>query len=321
MNRIILLLGLILSGSSWGQSFAPAPGIIGSTAIHKDSSIIIDWASGVSINRGPMNITNLAAGLATFGVDSDGVGPATGSVVVSLGDGGEAIITFDEPIINGAGPDFAIFENGFADDYIELGFVEVSSDGVNYYRFEGISETPTDVQTTNFSFTDCRYIHNLAGKYRFDYGTPFDLQDLIGTPGLDVNQITHVKIIDVIGSIDPLIGTMDSQGNIINDPFPTEFESSGFDLDAVAVMHSATESIEELNGVRVQVYPNPSKGIVTIESDRTLEYHVFDVQGREVLDGIVENSIQLDLKSFDSGMYTIRFISENSIYIRKLNLQ
>lgn len=321
MNRLLLVFALLLSGYSWGQSYAPAPGSIGSTAIHKDSSVIIDWATGVSVNRGPMNITNLSAGLASYGIDSDGLGPASGSIVVSLGDGGEAIITFDAPIVNGSGPDFAIFENGFDDNYIELAFVEVSSDGVNYYRFDAVSETPTDIQTTNFSFTDCRNVHNLAGKYKFDYGTPFDLQDLIGITGLNVNQITHVKIIDVIGSIDPLIGTMDSQGNIINDPFPTEFESSGFDLDAVAVIHSATESIEELNGFNVSVYPNPSYGMVTIDSDRSLEYHILDIHGREVLNGMIENSVQLNLNSFDSGLYTISFTSENSIYTIKLNLQ
>jgi hypothetical protein len=50
-----------------------------------------------------------------------------------------------------------------------------------------------------------------------------------------------VRIIDVVGSIDPAFGTRDSLGNLINEPFPTPFSSSGFDLDAVGVIHAIPE--------------------------------------------------------------------------------
>ena len=307
MNKWVLFLSAMVSFCSWSQSFAPAPGNVGTTAIHSDSSIIIDWASGVSVNRGPMSLLNPSAGLASFGIEADAVGFPTGLDVISLGDGGEAIVTFNEAIANGVGPDFAIFENGFTDNYIELAFVEVSSDGINYVRFEGVSETPTDVQTTNVMFTDCRYIHNLAGKYRLGYGTPFDLQELTGVFGLDVNHITHVKIIDVTGSISPLVGTTDSQGNMINDPFPTAFESGGFDLDAVAVIHSETESITKLNDIEVKIFPNPSDGIVTISTENPLNYSIVDLQGQLILSGVTEGTSKLNLLHFEPGVYLVRF--------------
>ena len=66
-------------------------------------------------------------------------------------------------------------------------------------------------------------IYNLAGKYRAQFGTPFDLEELTGITGLDVNNVTHVKIIDVVGSLNESYASYDSQGNIINDPFPTPF--------------------------------------------------------------------------------------------------
>jgi hypothetical protein len=78
----------------------------------------------------------------------------------------------------------------------------------------------------------------LAGKYRQGYGTPFDLEELAGTPGLNVNDVKYVRIIDVVGSIDDNYATYDSFGNKINDPWPTPFDSSGFDLEAVGVIHS-----------------------------------------------------------------------------------
>ena len=53
-------------------------------------------------------------------------------------------------------------------------------------------------------------IQNLAGKYRAQYGTPFDLDEMIGNINLDINNITHVKIIDVIGNINEPYSSYDS---------------------------------------------------------------------------------------------------------------
>ena len=58
---------------------------------------------------------------------------------------------------------------------------------------------------------------------------------------LDVNNIRYVKVTDVVGDIDPTYATHDSLGNIINDPWPTPFTSSGFDLDAVGVINTVPE--------------------------------------------------------------------------------
>ena len=74
------------------------------------------------------------------------LGPATGDTldVVSLGNGGSITLTFAEPIRNGAGFDFAVFENGHVDTFLELAFVEVSSDGAVFVRFDStyLGEVP-----------------------------------------------------------------------------------------------------------------------------------------------------------------------------------
>ena len=70
-----------------------------------------------------------------FGEPEDATGMAGDGRVVSLGDGGVAILTFDTPLSDGPGPDFAVFENAFLETFLELAFVEVSSDDVNYFRF------------------------------------------------------------------------------------------------------------------------------------------------------------------------------------------
>ena len=316
MNKCQVILSIVvivfLKPVIFAQSFAPEPEEIGSDAIHKDSSIFVGWANDIVITRGPMNIEDPSLGLTNYGVAENGSFIADNSVV-SLGDGGQAIATFSEAIGNGPGPDFAIFENGFANHYMELAFVEVSSNGINYSRFEAISETPTDVQIDNFSYSDCRYLYNFAGKYRVYFGTPFDLEELSGIAGLDINNITHIRIIDVVGSIASDIGSYDSQGNIVNDPYPTPFESGGFDLDAIGVIHSADLHLNELSQ-NTSVFPNPTKDLIYLDG--------FDVGTKYIsnLNGLLITTFEgpsYSTLNLPAGMYfikqgakTVRFIKE-----------
>jgi hypothetical protein len=230
--------------------FPPAAGQPGSTAIAAGDPRFVEWANSVaSLTRGPQNISNPSLGLASFGTPGNALGPSDAATnfagVVSLGDGGQMTLGFAEPIRNGAGPDFAVFENGFASSglaFLELGFVEASSDGTNFFRFAATSDTQTTTQVASFGLLDTTNLNNLAGKYVAGFGTPFDLAELAGvSPLLDVNNIRFVRIVDVVGSIDPLYSTHDSIGNIVNDPWPTPSASSGFDLDAVGVINALPE--------------------------------------------------------------------------------
>lgn len=318
MNRIWLFL-LFFPMVILGQSYAPAPGQPGSTAISKDSSVIIGWATGIQLIRGPLDIANVTLGSATFGQDTYALGPAEGdgAMIVSLGDGGSATLTFSLPIMNGPGPDFAVFENGFADNYMEFAFVEVSSDGQNFARFPSFSETPVNIQIDNFMFGDCRYVHNLAGKYRQGYGTPFDLDELDPGIPIDLNAITHVRLVDVVGSIDPLYGTTDFLGNIINDPYPTVFESGGFDLDAVAVLHATPLGISELFSETL-IYPNPTNGKVMVAVDGSASIHVVSAEGKLILDTIVSQSTELDLTDYRNSILLVTIQNESGIAIERI---
>ncbi len=251
---------LLLSAFNVFGQFAPGVGAVGTTAIGADSNVFVGWAKSCNLNRGPQNIADLSLGLATAGDSSLALGKADGQTV-SLGDGGSAILTFDKPIANGLGWDFAVFENSFDGAFLELSFVEVSSDGVNFFRFPATSHTEDTLQVGTFGDLDPTQINNLAGKYKILYGTPFDLQDLAGMPGLNIDSIVYVKVIDVVGSINKAFATYDQNGRIINDPWPTPFASSGFDLDAVGVIHQykGATGIAEINaGVKnCSLYPNP----------------------------------------------------------------
>lgn len=320
MNRLLFVL-LTLPILTLAQSYAPAPGQTGSTAISKDSNVIVGWATGVEINRGPLDIADIALGNATHGIDQYALGPAEGDgvLVVSLGDRGSATVTFASPIMNGPGPDFAVFENGFADNYMEFAFVEVSSDGQNFVRFPSYSETPTVSQIDNFMFGDCRYVHNLAGKYRQGYGTPFDLDELNSGIPINLNAITHVRVVDVVGSIDPVYGSTDFLGNLINDPYPTVFESGGFDLDAVAVIHQAPLEIDEVS-VNVTIYPNPAKGTLHISLSEQCAMEVMSTDGKILFSEEHFKGGQLSLDGM-KGTILIRLVGDNISTIQRVIVQ
>ena len=256
--RKLLLLGVALGfyAPSWAQ-YDPAGGESGSQAIHRDHSAISAWADSIIVQRGYQDISNKGLGYANTGQSIDALGPADG-VIVSLGDGGMATYIFAEPLKNIMGPDFVVFENGFqwtSGYFLELAFVEVSSDGQKFTRFPSISAADTNDQIWNLSNMKPEWYHNLAGKHQAPYGTPFDLDELKDSV-LSIDSIRFIRIVDVVGSLNDSFARFDSRGVKINDPWPTSFESSGFDLDGLALLdHNVSNQLVNLSA---EAYgPNP----------------------------------------------------------------
>lgn len=328
MRKLLVILMAMVPMALWAQ-FAPAAGQPGTTAMHADSSAFVAWATGCLAEPGPMNITNPGAGMAGTGWPaSNAIGAPEGTMgVTCLGDGGMATLTFASPICNRPGPDFAVFENGFENAqaagmyFLELGFVEVSSDGENFFRFPAVSMVQTETQIGGMGCIDPRQIHNFASKYEAMYGTPFDLDEIADDPLLDKENITHVRVIDVIGNIDPEYCTYDSEGHIVNDPWPTPFASCGMDLDAVGVIHDIEHyptppgpgpgtGVDENEAEHVSIYPNPAHDFIHVETcyGASLQsVDLYNVTGQLVLSS-TENEI--NVSDLNPGVYFIRINCE-----------
>ena len=310
MIKKLLLSLLLISSIITAQSYAPPAGQAGSTAIAKSSSVFIGWATGITVVRGPQDIANPTGPLASSGNPNDALG-GTSTGVVSLGDGGSATVTFASPIANGSGFDFAVFENGFSDTFLELSFVEVSSDGINFFRFPSHSETQTTTQIGGFGAVDCRYINNLAGKYRANFGTPFDLSDLPDNALLDKDNITHVKIIDAIGTINPLYASHDSHGNIVNELYSTPYATGGFDLNAVGVINQKTLGNKDFDKNAVNLYPNPASDIVYIDSEEESDVTIYNISGEIVKTLPKANHKEITISDLNSGIYLFEVTIQN----------
>ncbi len=337
-NSLLLLKYLILSVISvlgfWSSVFPQ---------IHKDSSLIVGWATNVTIDRGYINISDTSAtdqgsNRASLGEANYATGKADGSTV-SLGDGGTATYAFDNPLSDKPGPDFAVFENGFKEQmppnlwFLELAVVEVSSNGIDFVRFPSISSTQTENQIATYGQLDPSNLHNLAGKYTLFYGTPFDLEELKDSVRIDIQNITQIRVIDVVGSLNERYGTKDSQGHLINDPFPTPFWSGGFDLDALAILGSSL-SIAGIKEVfpGINVYPNPvftdEPFNIKIEGtpSELISAQILNLQGQVmgsiIFDSLVQGSIiGTGAAPHQRGIYFLLIQYSGNQTIRKIVVQ
>jgi len=218
----MLLVYFPLSVSAWAGPYRPAAGEEGSWAIHMDDAALVAWATDWEEYLPGPEVDP------TFRDPQLAVGQAVGNSfdIVCLGRGGQITMIFDPPIQNGVGWDFAVFENSFSDSFLELAYVEASSNGVDFFPFDNDSLTPSAV--SGVGAVDPTNVQGLAGKYRQAYGTPFDLADV------GLATATHIRITDIVGD-----GTcLDTSGDVIYDPYPT-FGSAGFDLDAIGVSNGA----------------------------------------------------------------------------------
>ena len=321
IKRISILIMALVPVVLWAQ-FAPAQDKPGTTAMHADSSAFVAWATGCTVERGPIRIDQPENGLASYGADSLALGKPGGTYdVVSLGDGGRATMTFASPIFNGPGPDFAVFENGFANALepdlwaLELGFMEVSSDGVNFFRFPAITYVQSEAQLDNAGSSDPAQLHNFASKYGAFYGTPFDLDELEDNALLDKNHVTHVRIVDVVGSIDPEYATYDSQGHIINDPFPTPYRSSGFDLDAVGVIHDVAHNVSENTMDAVALFPNPVRDQLNVMAENLQSVEVYNLVGQMVMR---TSASVIDVSDLNEGLYFVRITTDGKTITKRI---
>ena len=246
MIRFFVLFGLATPLLAAG----PYPGAAGTAttdAIAMGDSRFVNWASG--------HIEYLAGGnvVAQWKTPAKAYGPATDNEldIVCLGDNGKITLYFPHPVRDGAGADFAVFENSFSNGFLELAFVEVSSDGVNFVRFPNASLGTSAVGA--FGSVDPTNLSGLAGKYRGGFGTPFDLASLPGSALLDKSNVRFIRLVDIVGDGD----AKDSSNRTIYDPYPTT-GSAGFDLEAVGVIHQNDGDFQMLRS-------EPSEGLFQLE--------------------------------------------------------
>lgn len=72
----------------------------------------------------------------------------------------------------------------------------------------------------------------------------------------------------------------------------------------------------------VEVYPNPTSGMIVVKAEMMKRIEVFNSLGQVLLvKNIDDDEAQLDLTSFGSGVYFINILTENGNVTRKINVK
>lgn len=97
--------------------------------------------------------------------------------------------------------------------------------------------------------------------------------------------------------------------------------NDGCESEPVETMIELT-AVDENATKNVQIYPNPTSGVIVIKAEMMNGIEVFNSLGQMFLVKDVENDeVSLDLSSFGSGIYFISILTENGNFVRKINVK
>ena len=80
------------------------------------------------------------------------------------------------------------------------------------------------------------------------------------------------------------------------------------------------DDVNESNVSSFRLYPNPTDGIVKIESEGTITITVLNMLGQTILVTNATDSAAIDLSGYESGIYMIKIESENGIKTEKVSV-
>lgn len=95
--------------------------------------------------------------------------------------------------------------------------------------------------------------------------------------------------------------------------------SDGVFLEYENICNDAVDETESVKNLRL--YPNPTDGIVNIESEGIMTISVMNVLGQKILEMNVTDNATIDLNSCESGIYMVRIETENGIKTEKVNVR
>ena len=98
----------------------------------------------------------------------------------------------------------------------------------------------------------------------------------------------------------------DEQGTL---QFITNYEYSYIDI---------FDSAEEIENSNVVVFPNPATDVITIEADDYQSVEMVDITGKVVFSSEIENSLNIDVKEFNSGVYFVKLNGANGSLTQKV---
>ena len=185
----------------------------------------------------------------------------------------------------------------------------------------------------------CYPVQNLQGEYQWHDDEEYGAYISWDRPDITAN-LHHFKVLRSTGAYkdEVLVAEITYDGNNSYDYFDNTYDliQSEFVYYSVNCVYIRGEEqcesewwdvgfwitdIEENTDKNIDVYPNPTNGLLNVHGNGTMHITVSNLLGQSMLETTANGSTTLDLSRYESGMYLIRIETESGITVQKINLR
>ena len=182
----------------------------------------------------------------------------------------------------------------------------------------------------------CYPAQDLTGEYQWhsedEYGAYLTWTKPNITANLDhfniYRQMNVVKEMELIAEI-PYTGAnsyeyfdaVDEQGDFeYNVTCVFVRGSEQCESEAVGIGNMIVTALNENADNNVQIYPNPTNGLLNVSGNGTMHITVSNMLGQNLFETTAEGNATLDLSSYGQGFYLVRIATEKGASVQKINV-
>ena len=108
----------------------------------------------------------------------------------------------------------------------------------------------------------------------------------------------------------------DSEGNVLYTS--NELQDGVF----LTYENNCYDAVNEIGSIEnINIYPNPTNGILNVKGKGAMNISVFNVLGQLIMETDARDNATIDLSSCEQGIYMIRINSENGLKVEKVNVK
>ena len=223
----------------------------------------------------------------------------------------------------------------------ECSFSIVNADGEVVY-------TSTELQAGVFLTyeNDCEYsplacypVQNIHGEYQWHNGEEFGAYISWDRPDT-TSYLHHFKVLRSTGvyKTEELVAEIPYNGSNSYEYFDNTYdliqgEWVVYSVNCVYIRgEEQCESewwdvgfwitdIEENSDESINVYPNPTNGLLNVSGNGKMRITVSNLLGQTLKDITAENNVTLDLDDYEQGYYLVRVVTKTGISVHKVNVK
>ncbi|MBQ3710555.1 MAG: thiol protease/hemagglutinin PrtT [Bacteroidales bacterium] len=187
----------------------------------------------------------------------------------------------------------------------------------------------------DFGTLSCYPVENLQGEYQWHNGEEFGAYLTWDKPTI-TPYLHHFEVYRATGEDYELIAEVDYDGSGSYSYFDNtygmvpenthysvrSFYTNGYyqcESEFREVMVTITDVTE--NNSDLRVYPNPTTGLLNIESQSVMRLTVTNLLGQKVLETEADGNTVIDLSRYGQGVYMLRIETANGTTIRKVSVR